>query len=97
MWKENWRFMLKASRFLIDALDFLLMGMLWCRMQICKVIGRTKIRHNLSVYVPEREKEILRKRQKQARKFGFSEKAVRILAKTVMWESRRIQKGLAGV
>lgn len=97
MWKENWRLTLKVSRFLIDALDFLMMKMLGWRMWVCKGIGKIKIRHNLPIYSPEREKEVLKKRQIQARKFNLSDKVVRILAKAVMWESKRIQRGLVEV
>lgn len=96
MLKESWRIILWLNRKLIDVLDPLMMCLLGWRMKICKVIGRTKIRHNLPIYVPEREKEILKKRQLQARKFNLSDKVVRIMAKAVMWESKRIQKGLAG-
>ncbi len=94
MFKESWRIILWISRKLIDALDSTLMNLLSWRMEICKLIGRTKIRHNLPIHVPEREKELLKKRQRQAKKFGFSEKAMRILAKAVMSESKRIQSEL---
>lgn len=58
MLRESWRIILEVNRLMIDVLDFLLMNLLHWRMEICKVIGRTKIRHNLPIYVPEREKEI---------------------------------------
>lgn len=94
MWQENWRLALKVSRFLIDALDFLMIKLLGWRMWLCKRIGRIKTRHSLPIYMPEREKEILKKRQMQAKKFNISDKAVRILVKAVMWESKRIQSEL---
>lgn len=94
MWRDSWKVKLWAQRKLINVLDPSMMRLLAWRMKACKSIGRIKSRHNLPIYVPEREKEILSKRQKQAKRFGFSEKATRILAKAVMWESKRIQKEL---
>ena len=94
MWLNGWKAMLWLERKLIDVLDPLMMRLLGWRMKVCKGIGRIKIKHNLPIHVPEREKEILKMRQQQARKFNLSEKAVRILAKAVMWESKRVQEGL---
>ena len=95
MWRDSWKAKLWSQRKLIDVLDPLMMRLLAWRMRVCKNIGRIKIRHNLPIYVPEREKEILKNRQRQAKKFGFSEKVMRILSKVVMHESKRIQKELA--
>ncbi len=92
---DSWKAKLWAQRKLIDVLDPSMMQLLAWRMKACKNIGRIKIRHNLPIYVPAREKEILKKRQQQAKKFGFSEKVTRILSKAIMWESKRIQKELA--
>lgn len=94
MLKESWRIILWLNRKSIDALDSLMMKMLGWRMEICKGIGRIKNRHSLPIYMPEREKEILKKRQIQGIKLGLSEKCIRILAKAVMHESKRIQKQL---
>jgi chorismate mutase len=96
MWRDNWKNELWLQRKIIDGLDPLMMCLLAWRMRVCRNIGRIKIKHNLPVYVPEREKEILEKRQQQARKFNLSDKVVKVLAKAVMWESKRIQRGLAG-
>lgn len=95
MGRNSWKASLWVHRKFIDVLDPLMMRLLAWRMKVCKNIGRIKIQHNLPIYVPEREKEILKNRQQQAKKFGFSEKAMRILSKAVMWESKRIQKKLA--
>ena len=95
MWLNGWKAMLWLERELIDVLDPLMMCLLGWRMSICKGIGRIKIKHKLPIHVPEREKEILKKMQSLSRKFNLSDKAVRILAKAVMWESKRVQKGLA--
>lgn len=92
---DSWKAKLWAQRKLIDVLDPSMMQLLAWRMKASKNIGRIKIKHNLPVYMPEREKEILKKRQRQAKKFGFSEKVMRILSKAVMHESKRIQKELA--
>ena len=97
MWRDNWKNELWLQRKIIDVLDPLMMCLLAWRMKVCRNIGRIKIKHNLPVYVPEREKEILKNRQQQAGRFGFSEKAMRILSKAVMWESKRIQKELVKV
>ena len=95
MWRDSWKAKLWARRKFIDVLDPSMMQLLAWRMKACKSIGRIKSRYNLPIYVPEREKEILKKRQREAKKFGFSEKVMRILVKVIMWESKRIQKELA--
>lgn len=94
MWRDNWKVKLWVQRKFIDVLDPLMMRLLAWRMKVCKSIGKIKIKNNLPVYMPEREKEILKNRQQQAEKFGFSEKVMRILSKAIMWESKRIQKEL---
>ena len=94
MLRESWRIALWLNRKSIDVLDFLMMKILGWRMWICKWIGRIKTKHNLPIYVPEREKEILKKKQAQAKRLGISEKFVRIAAKAVMSESKRIQSEL---
>jgi chorismate mutase/prephenate dehydrogenase len=95
MWRNSWEVKLWAQRKFIDVLDPLMMRLLAWRMKVCKNIGRIKIQHNLPIYVPEREKEILKNRQQQAKRLGFSEKVMRILSKAVMHESKRVQKELA--
>ncbi len=95
MWRDSWKAKLWVQRKLIDVLDPSMIRLLAWRMRACKNIGRIKIRHNLPIYVPEREKEILKKRQQQAKRFGFSEKVMRILSKAIMHESKKIQRELA--
>jgi chorismate mutase/prephenate dehydrogenase len=92
--KENWKIKLWISRIIINTLDFLMMKLIGWRMFVCRGIGRIKIKYKLPIYAPEREKEILRRRQAQGGQHGFSEKFVRILVKAILWESKRIQAEL---
>lgn len=77
----------------IDALDSQLIELLSARADLVHEVGEIKRAHDLAIYVPEREEELL---QKLARKNHgrLSEIAIRAIYREIMSASLALEKGL---
>jgi chorismate mutase-like protein len=94
MWRDDWREKLSEYRQGIDEIDLRILELVDKRMELSSRIGEIKAAYSLPVCVPEREVEVISKRQQWGRMYGLREKFVRVLFKVVMHESRRRQREL---
>lgn len=97
MWHDGWKVELNELRSGIDKLDSAIINLVSQRMRLSERIGEIKSEQGLPFCVPQREAEVIRKRQGLGILHGLSEKFVRILFKVIMHESRRRQKELVKV
>ncbi len=95
MWRNDWREKLSEYRQGIDEIDFKVLDLIGKRMELSEKIGEIKSELGLSVCVPEREKEVVSKRQQWGEDYGFRQMFVRVLFRVIMQESRRRQRELA--
>ena len=97
MWKDDWREELNMLRGQIDNLDSEIIGLVSRRMKICEKVGEIKAQHDLPVYVPEREKQVIGTREQWGKSFGLKAKFIRILFRLIMVQSRMLQRELVNV
>ena len=95
MWRNDWREKLSEYRQGIDEIDSKVLELLGKRMELSGKIGEIKVERGLPVCVPEREEEVVRKRQEWGDSYGFRQRFVRVLLKVIMHESKRRQRELA--
>lgn len=95
MWRDDWREKLSEYRQGIDEIDFKVLELVGKRMELSEKIGEIKFELELPVCVPEREAEVVRKRQEWGDSYGFRQMFVRVLFKVIMHESKRRQRELA--
>ena len=75
----------------IDELDSQLIELLAKRAELTSKVGEVKAKTGMPIYVPQREAELLAKRQQQAVECGVSESLVEDLLRRIMRESYHIQ------
>lgn len=92
MWQ--WEFEIKRLRDMIDQIDEGIINGLAQRIQLCEKIGEIKSEQGLTVYAPQREREVLEKRLEWGLKHNLRQKFIRVLFKLIIWESKKRQKEL---
>ncbi|MBU0477942.1 chorismate mutase [bacterium] len=98
MWKKGkWQEKLNKHRYVIDKVDYKIVDLLAERMQASEKIGEIKAELGLPIYVPEREAEVIRKRQIVGGIYSLDEEFVKILFKLIMDESKKRQRELIEV
>ncbi len=95
MWRDDWCKKLSEYRQGIDEIDFKVLELVGKRMELSEKIGEIKSELGLPVCVPEREKEVVSKRQQWGDGYGFRQMFVRVLFRVIMQESKRRQRELA--
>ncbi|MDP3041770.1 MAG: chorismate mutase [Candidatus Omnitrophota bacterium] len=95
MWQDDgWKLEIKRFRDMLDENDEEIVNKLGQRMQLCEKIGEIKSKQGLSIYVPQREREILEKRLEWGLKHNLRLKFIRVLFKVIISESKKRQKEL---
>ena len=75
----------------IDKIDDELIDLLEQRLKIAKAIAEYKVKHNLSIEQPEREKAVLEKLMHRAKKKGLNHKFIKELYELIFQESKDLQ------
>lgn len=78
----------------IDKLDEFLVYLLFKRLELVEKIGELKKKYNIPLYVPEREKEIIKKCIEFSKNFNLSNKFIELIFKTVFNESKLIEQNV---
>lgn len=82
---------LTALREQIDAVDSDLVALLQRRAEVTKQIGQLKSEHALPIYVPEREKALIKARRKEAEDAGVSADLIEDILRRMMRDSYHSQ------
>ena len=82
---------LSVLRLLIDAVDQKVITLISQRLELVNEVGEYKKAHNLPIFVPEREAEILANLGSKAQKLGVSESLIENLYAVMFEFSKQVQ------
>ena len=82
---------LSVLRLLIDAVDQKIITLISQRLELVNEVGEYKKAHNLPIFVPEREAEILANLGSKAQKLGVSESLIENLYAVMFEFSKQVQ------
>ena len=82
---------LSVLRLLIDAVDQKIITLISQRLELVNEVGEYKKAHNLPIFVPEREAEILANLGSKAKKLGVSESLIQNLYAVMFEFSKQVQ------
>lgn len=80
----------------IDRIDDSILNLLAKRMRISLKVAKFKKKHNARISQPKREKEVLKRLKKQAKDSKIDVGLVEIIYKSIMKQSKDIQKMCTG-
>jgi chorismate mutase-like protein len=83
---------LEEIREKIDKLDSELLSLLAKRQSLVSDVADYKIKNNLPIYHPQREQEIIEAKKKLGKEYGLRAKYVEKIFKTMIEESKYLQK-----
>ena len=83
---------LKQSRHQLNIIDNQLIKLVAQRQKIVKKIALFKKKHNINIFQPQREKQILIRQTKIGSKLNLNNKFIVAFFKLLMNESKRIQR-----
>lgn len=76
----------------IDKIDNSILNLIVKRIKIAKKVAGYKKKNNLKISHPKREKEVLNRLRKEAKKKKINAKLIEIIFKNIISDSKKIQK-----